>query len=249
MQLKVRSVPEVYIFATVVSVVTCTLVALMTPLFYPIDPVPNPPSFAFILICNLLVTLSITFMVCIWGGYQLLEMYRLSQILKQLVERDKLTDAATRDHFFRRIQELEGPAGVSLMIDIDLFKSVNDTFGHLAGDQVIRRVADVLKSNVRRDDIVCRFGGEEFVLFLPGATPEEGWAIAERIRADVADQVVEVDEARIEVTTSIGGSIKGGTEPIDASLKRADQCLYRAKATGRNKCVAFIPPLEEAVGA
>ena len=83
----------------------------------------------------------------------------LSQELQRLVDRDRLTDVATRDFFFARMDALPGSFGVSLMVDIDHFKQVNDTFGHQAGDAVISRVAAILRQQTRASDIVCRYGG------------------------------------------------------------------------------------------
>lgn len=165
----------------------------------------------------------------------------LNEELTKLVQRDRLTDVATRDFFFSRLEQNDRSYGASLMIDIDNFKSVNDTYGHFAGDVVIKMVARVLKSETRKDDIVCRFGGEEFVAFLHKATREEAWAIAERIRQSTKDAIASTDAGDIQVTVSVGGSLKSQIEEIDTSIRRADACLYKAKQTGRNKTVVDWP--------
>ncbi len=173
----------------------------------------------------------------LYGGYHHLRISRLTKKLKRIVNRDRLTDVATRDFFFTALSTESQAYGVSLMIDIDHFKQVNDTYGHFTGDQVIQKVAKILKQNVRASDIVCRFGGEEFVVFLAHAKPEEGWHIAERIRVETEKAVTATDIGPIKVTVSIGGSLKQEIEQIDDAIRRADACLYEAKNAGRNQTI------------
>lgn len=173
----------------------------------------------------------------VMGGFRNLRTFRLSQELSRLVNRDRLTDVATRDFFFERLAADPDTYGVSLMIDIDHFKKVNDTHGHLVGDDVIARVGRVLKDEMREDDIVCRFGGEEFLVYLRDATRADGWEIAERIRERIAAEVITTRNGPVEVTVSVGGSLKVQLEKIEEAIRRADDCLYRAKAMGRNRTV------------
>lgn len=164
----------------------------------------------------------------------------LAEELKRLVNRDRLTDAATRDFFFSRMAEVPEAHGVSLMVDIDHFKRVNDTYGHLTGDRVIAEVARVLRETVRKSDIVCRFGGEEFVIFLEARDGDEGFAAAERMRQSVADRRVMVGDTPLSVTVSIGGARKQPRDDITQTIMVADAALYRAKSLGRNRTV-FCP--------
>lgn len=171
------------------------------------------------------------------GGLRNLHVWRLSQELTRLVNRDRLTDVATRDFFFKQLETDAEAYGVSLMVDIDHFKLVNDSYGHLAGDAVILTVANVLKSEMRADDIVCRFGGEEFMVFLKSASADEGERIAERIRQRIAAARTHTAEGAISVTVSLGGALKDQLEHVEEAIKRADECLYRAKAAGRNRTI------------
>jgi len=161
----------------------------------------------------------------------------LSEKLLHMVNRDRLTDVATRDYFFQKMAEAPERFGVSLMVDIDFFKQVNDTYGHLFGDKVIHRVAQVLRDNVREGDIVCRFGGEEFVVFLEDYNHEGGMQIAERIREQVQSQVMTREGMEVRVTVSIGGSLKVRLAEVEKSIQEADEALYLAKAQGRNRTV------------
>ena len=166
---------------------------------------------------------------------QLRKTYLLTLKLQQLVDRDRLTDVATRDYFFHHMRQMSARPGVSLMVDIDNFKQINDTHGHLVGDSVIRKVAEVLKENTRSEDIVCRFGGEEYVIFLAGRTPEEAFKVAERMRQAVDGMRIDANGVPIKATISIGGSRKHTATDIENAIRAADAALYRAKEGGRNR--------------
>lgn len=154
-----------------------------------------------------------------------------------------LVDAATKDSLTglfnrRRLDddihgyiESSEPHVAALMIDVDHFKLFNDVHGHAAGDHVLRRVGAVLSASVRTDDVVYRYGGEEFCVLLPRATPAEAIIIAERIRAATSAMPAVGATA---VTVSVGGAI-GHAQQVRQTLERADQALYRAKRDGRNR--------------
>ncbi|MCX7305355.1 MAG: PleD family two-component system response regulator [Hyphomicrobiales bacterium] len=129
---------------------------------------------------------------------------------------------------------------LSLMItDIDRFKSVNDAFGHDGGDEVLREFARRLRKNVRGIDLACRFGGEEFVVVMPDTDASVAEAVAERVRAEIANKLFTVGNEAVAVTVSVGvSSLKGGLDSVTDLLKRADVALYEAKNSGRNKVVA-----------
>ncbi len=124
------------------------------------------------------------------------------------------------------------------MIDVDRFKSINDTFGHNVGDEVIKAVATILRTHKRSSDIVGRLGGEEFAMILLEATLENAFAAAERLRQLVTESVIAAGGHNIQVTVSIGVSAcRPETSSIDELLKQADVALYVAKHAGRN-CVS-----------
>ena len=129
---------------------------------------------------------------------------------------------------------------LSLMItDIDRFKSVNDTYGHDGGDEVLREFARRLRKNVRGIDLACRYGGEEFVVVMPDTESEIAEKVAERVRAEIADTAFSIGEQRVTVTVSAGvSSLKKGVDTVAELLKRADVALYEAKSGGRNRVVA-----------
>jgi diguanylate cyclase (GGDEF)-like protein len=127
-----------------------------------------------------------------------------------------------------------------LVIDIDHFKRVNDTHGHLAGDQVLLGVADVLRQTVRDADVVGRFGGEEFVVLLPGADAAEACKIAERLRQEISARDIVFAAGQVRVTVSIGAAVihlHGNDLP--SLLASSDLAMYLAKQGGRNQVRLF----------
>jgi len=136
---------------------------------------------------------------------------------------------------------LRGRPVAMLMLDIDRFKSINDTWGHEAGDEVLRAFAERIRTHTRGIDIVSRYGGEEVVIILPDAEPPEAHAIAERIREriEAVPFSIQRETRAIAVTVSIGVSWRQTEDegPADM-LKRADLALYRAKNAGRNRVEA-----------
>jgi len=160
---------------------------------------------------------------------------------------DPLTGLNNRRYMIGQLDALVSRAGqggepvAALMIDIDHFKTVNDTLGHAAGDEVLREFAMRLAVNVRAVDVPCRYGGEEFTVIMPDTRLEDAHRIAERLRRQVAGAVFHVagrDEP-LTVTISIGVAATSGVgETARALLKRADEAVYEAKASGRNLVVA-----------
>jgi diguanylate cyclase (GGDEF)-like protein len=157
---------------------------------------------------------------------------------------DPVSGLFNRRYFHERLEEelhraQRHKAPVALMmVDIDDFKAVNDQFGHLAGDEVIRSVSDILRRSVRRFDLCARFGGEEFSIVMPGSGPEHSAAVAERIRQRIeVFRLTDPALADVRVTVSIGLSVSYELSPREL-IERADRALYAAKRSGKNRVVA-----------
>lgn len=164
------------------------------------------------------------------------------ETLREMAAQDPLTGKMNRRQFYisadieiERAQRHARPLSV-MMLDIDHFKSINDTYGHAAGDEAIQLVANTIQSELRSTDILARVGGEEFAVLLPESYKEESEATAERIRKTVEKTELKHNDKTITFTTSIGVS---EWKPIEKNIKqaieRADNALYEAKRNGRNR--------------
>jgi diguanylate cyclase (GGDEF)-like protein len=204
------------------------------------------------LCAGVLVTIACTFswamLVVALPPVILLQRSLLHQQLRAAAQSDPKTGllnavAWQRDaeRWIRRARRLSVPAAI-LLVDIDRFKRVNDTYGHLAGDELLAATASTLGQHVRACDVLGRFGGEEFVAVLPGAGQQEACHIAERLRGRVRDIAVQARGATVTVTVSIGVAALGvDGEDLFELLAAADAALYRAKKSGRDR-VCTLPP-------
>lgn len=174
------------------------------------------------------------------------ERVRYQQDLKRLAETDPLSGLLNRRAFRNCVAESltrVSPVGSSLaLFDLDDFKGVNDRYGHDAGDEVITRFADVLRTSTRANDFVGRWGGEEFIVFLPDTTPDAATAIVERIRAGFSDIDFHWERgAPVRLTVSAGiASGEIGQGELDAMVSCADKALYEAKRGGRNRLISTV---------
>lgn len=172
--------------------------------------------------------------------------------LQRLASSDPMTGALNRRAFFPILEQRFTSAMSRLMplsfvmCDIDKFKSINDVFGHPVGDKVIQKFASIILRSVRDEDVVCRYGGEEFCIALPNTTVDEALQFAERVRETVEAEVgftLQL-EGRPFITASFGVSGLSLSPDTPAQLiEQADQALYFSKHNGRNQCTAFRPEL------
>ncbi len=160
---------------------------------------------------------------------------------QKLSHTDSLTGLYNRHYLNDLIQRLSSeedipPESAVIMIDIDNFKIVNDTYGHLVGDMFLTKLGTKIRNNVRKSDIACRYGGDEFLIFLPGATERAAMSIAESIREAMhADFVYSEQGQPIHVSVSAGITSSRSGDSFDGIFLRADAALYQAKRTGRNR--------------
>ena len=178
------------------------------------------------------------------------ELRRLRQQVSELsalVATDALTGLYNFRHFKTMLQnemdrsKRSGIPTSLAMVDLDHFKRVNDTYGHEAGNQALQHLADILMSEVRTTDIVCRYGGEEFAMIFPETHLNLAIKVADRIRNEIASRPLVIEDGEIEITASMGVSVymKTSILDIDEFIESVDKYLYEAKQSGRN-CICHI---------
>lgn len=219
------------------AVILATAFILGPPILYLLlapDPQHLAMAFGGMLLCYAVVK-----GVAAMGG-AMLSRFELSYRLEQVARTDSLSGLANR-HAFMEIASFEfgraaegGPPCAALLLDIDHFKSINDRFGHAAGDAVIREMGALLLEMVRHEGIAARIGGEEFAILLPGADQREAMPLATALLEAVRGLRVGMGTGSLAFTVSAGLADSRGAETLDELLDRADQGLYEAKRAGRD---------------
>ncbi len=167
----------------------------------------------------------------------------LHQQVQELSITDMLTGLSNRRYLNLRLSQewaralRHGYAVSVLLADIDNFKSINDAYGHERGDEVLKAVSDVIRSNVRKEDLAARFGGEEFVVVLAGADTDEAYVLAERIRTQVASRTFVWLDRKVTISIGVATFPYAKAATHEEFLQLADQAMYKAKITGKNKVV------------
>lgn len=168
----------------------------------------------------------------------------LEEQLRMVAEQDALTGVDSRAHFMKRAvallkrSQFDKAPFCLFMIDVDHFKRVNDTWGHTCGDQILTKIVEVCQQTLRPNDIIGRFGGEEFVVGLPNTTAKDAKAVAERLRDNVAALLLEGDMSDLRLSVTIGIAVANSEkDDLDSLITRADNMLYVGKREGRNRVV------------
>lgn len=173
-------------------------------------------------------------------GLKLYQIADMNDRLKRLASTDMLTGCLNRRAFMDAFDSRDADgAGAFLVIDADHFKQVNDRFGHLGGDAALQAVAAAIRSAVREGDLVARFGGEEFGVYLPGADQAVAGMIAERIVATVNGTPFTANGRHGALAVSVGGAVFGDRVPFEQAYRQADRRLYEAKDAGRNRAIVL----------
>jgi diguanylate cyclase (GGDEF)-like protein len=172
-----------------------------------------------------------------------MELINMNEYLRGIADVDELTKLPNRRRMqdilyqeISRFRRTEHPFCIA-MVDIDHFKSVNDTYGHECGDLIILKVAEKIKNILRAQDVCARWGGEEYLILLPETNLVPGEKIAERLRIAIQEMTVDYEKQKIAVTASFGIQEFRKKDNLMDCLREADKKLYRAKADGRNRIV------------
>lgn len=179
---------------------------------------------------------------------QKVELSKAYDKMEALARTDPLTGLSNRRDFLEKLQfevnrfeRTQTPFSI-ILCDIDDFKQVNDRYGHDSGDYVLAGIADIMKSTVRKQDIVGRWGGEEFILLLPDARLDGGKRAAESIRENIESESFHINNKVFSVTMTFGVSQYDGTMDMVDCVKRADEALYSGKGIGKNRVILAVPP-------
>ncbi|MEY2621338.1 MAG: hypothetical protein RIT26_1158 [Pseudomonadota bacterium] len=182
------------------------------------------------------------FVVCSSMSFYAMVHDEQKNAIAERARRDPLTGLLNRRAFFEQAEKIEA-SGVQfaiVMIDIDFFKSINDTHGHLGGDRVLVHAARLILGTFRADDLACRFGGEEFCVLLKGCDTDQAMVLSRGLVSRWSAEPIEVtDGQRVTVTTSVGVCARTPGQTLLKTLHNADSALYMAKNQGRNRAVAY----------
>jgi len=166
-----------------------------------------------------------------------------AQRLERMATKDFLTGLSNRRHFLKRADQEEkrfkrtGSPFAVILLDIDHFKKINDTYGHECGDKVLSRISRELENSLRAQDIPARWGGEEFICLLPETGVDGILSAAEKIRSDVKRLVYDCIDNGDPITVTLGGCVYDGSCDMETCIRRADEALYQGKKRGRNQVV------------
>jgi diguanylate cyclase (GGDEF)-like protein len=252
---EVRLVPARYLFA--LAAMVHGLFLLLRPLLFRlgtgtveggIDPSLVARLSQFVVLESLIALVLFAF------GALMLANEFIANELRHLAEVDPLTNVFNRRAFLTLLDKAmsnaqrTGGGGLPVLVmDLDHFKKVNDTWGHQCGDEVLRHFVLLANRCLRREDVLGRLGGEEFAIALPNAGYEGACTVAERLCAMVAAQPMPTGRGNIAITVSIGITLSMPGDTPEAALQRADEAMYLAKKRGRNRVEALLAPQRDAV--
>lgn len=246
MQLRVRTWRHILIYSTLITTlaVTVPLVSVSIALWQ----VPLHFKLPILGIAGS-IPLFIAFPVSVFALYILKLVYQTVDALDAYVKFDHLTGLLTRGYFLSSVEMQRTKGGFFLLFDADRFKSINDTYGHDQGDEVLKYLARTILQATGTLGICGRLGGEEFAVYLPAASREQAQLLASGIGTTLRCQSIDLSGTPVTVTVSVGIAEDRPGDALAQVMKRADLCLYAAKHGGRDRFVFDLPEDERAIAA
>lgn len=175
------------------------------------------------------------------------ELKRMQERLEEMAQIDALTAIANRRHFMATAPALLSQAARNrqrcfiIMLDVDHFKNINDSYGHAAGDEALKCIAMRIKKTLRPYDLLARYGGEEFIILVVGVEQETAEKLSARVRLSICESPIMVDDTPIQISASFGLAPVESESGLEESIRHADSALYKAKKAGRNRSVSYSP--------
>ena len=237
MRIKFRNSKDVWIFVGVIAAIT-TIASLLSILLLFLIGGEAAFNMQNAIIFASTLPLIISVPISLWFGRTGMNLTLAQTELQRLADTDPLTGLSNRRSFFADANQVVADSSkpcALLVIDADHFKDLNDNYGHAVGDTALVNIADVLRSSFRDTDLICRVGGEEFAVLLPGASSDQATTIAQRVVDAVADSPIVAGNAIITYSVSCGVAEARRGEALADLFKRADDAMYAAKECGRNQ--------------
>lgn len=238
MQLRLRTQADVRLFALVITLVAIAGNGALSYVILPANVLD------IMLVPGTIITMILAAPISFFVGSKILEVHHMTQKLEHAADHDQLTDTLTRKGFYKTAALCQEDALAVIVADIDHFKLVNDQHGHQAGDAALRSFAATLARHCRDDDIIARFGGEEFVILLQRASQREALKAALRLSQKVREKPLHFQGKYVQLTASFGVAGVEDVEHVDRAIHHADMAVYRAKTTGRDKVCEYDPALD-----
>ncbi len=238
MQLRLKNRNDVRYFSIAITGVAVAGSFLLQRLILPQEVLHS------VLFAGELITIMLTLPLSYFIGSKLLDVNDLTVQLEHAVNHDNLTGTCTRLSFYHRLARMSETPLMMIVTDIDHFKHVNDKYGHKAGDIALKQFASTLLRNCREEDVIARFGGEEFLILLRDTTPEEGLLAAQRLCDRVREKRFVAEGRQLRITASFGVAEVTSISEIDDAIHRADLAAFRAKRDGRDRVCVYDPELD-----
>ena len=238
MEFRIQSQNDVRLFAVVITLIVLVASTALQYLMLPQE------MFATVAVAGAIQVVMLAAPISYFIGTKIRDVNDLALQLEHAVNHDNLTGACTRLNFYHRVSRMDAVPMVMIAADIDHFKKINDTFGHQAGDSVLKQFTNTLVMNCREEDIIARFGGEEFVLLMPDASVEKGVNVAQRLCDRVRSKNFVAEGNQLKITASFGVAKVTSLNHIDDAIHRADLAAYRAKRQGRDQVCEYDPELD-----
>jgi diguanylate cyclase (GGDEF)-like protein len=238
--LRLKSLTQVRVFSVAVTLVAMVGNVALQRLFLSFE------LFQKILFSSTIITVLLAFPIAFYIGLKILDVHKLTLILEDSLNHDTLTGAHTRLSFYERLTDFGNHPRTVIAADIDLFKSINDEHGHKAGDKALKHFAATLINHCKEEDIVARFGGEEFVILLHNTISADGATMAQLLCRKVREEALYLHGQEVRITASFGVAPLSDIADIDAALHNADLAVYRSKYNGRNQVCVYDPDLDVA---